>query len=59
MENPIGYDCTEPGLYLYLPYLQDFLYLSSKPSWLWASCPIPLGRVDQLFVGPPIPLCQV
>jgi hypothetical protein len=23
MEDLVGYDCTELGLYLYLPYLQD------------------------------------
>jgi hypothetical protein len=23
MEDPGGYDCTKPELYLYLPYMQD------------------------------------
>jgi hypothetical protein len=42
MEDLVGYGSTSPGLYLYLPYLQDFiLHLSSKSPRLLASCPCP------------------
>jgi hypothetical protein len=53
MEDPVDHGSIWPGLYLYLLYLQDLIrYLSSKPPRLWASWPVPLGRVGQLMVGP-------
>jgi hypothetical protein len=53
MEDPIEYDCIWPGLYLYLPHLQDLiLYLSSKPPRFGASWPVSLGPVGRLMEGP-------
>jgi hypothetical protein len=60
MKDPVGYGSTWPGLYICLSYLQDLiLYLSSKPPRLWASWPMPLGRVGRLWVDPHVPLGRV
>jgi hypothetical protein len=52
IEDPVSYDSIRPGLYFYLPYLQDLiLQLSFKPPQLWASWPVPLRQVGRLMVG--------
>jgi hypothetical protein len=54
MEDPVQYESIWPGLYLYLPYLQDLmLYLSSKPPRFGATWPVSFDRVGWLMEAPP------